>query len=159
MKDKENVYKNELNYIKFLEPQIYSETLKMTTSDGSRFIIKNSEILIELEKLSISESFDYILGENLIRRTDDVKLLYTNEMLQCLYPDGTKISTEISIELLLNNCLYNEIPKYNSSATSVNSIVATRTNNSIYDNLNIVEDVLSNVCNLLTFQSETNYFL
>lgn len=52
----------------------------------------------ELCVLCIKEKTDYRSGEILIRRKDGVKLLYNNDGLQCLYPDGTKITTQIYIE-------------------------------------------------------------
>lgn len=56
----------------------------------------------KLKSLYVLENYDYIRGEQYVRREDGVRVVYSNNGSVCSYPDGTKITTNFN-EILLPN--------------------------------------------------------
>lgn len=48
--------------------------------------------------MCLMESYDYVGGTLMVQRQDEIRIVYSTENIRCLFPDGTKITTEIFTE-------------------------------------------------------------
>lgn len=101
--DAENMkFQNEITFLEFLRDKNNVDSFKMTTTCGRQYLIENGQIVAKLNEIYCRENFDYIYDENYIRREDGLKIIYNSDGTICMYPDGTKITTEFD-EILLSN--------------------------------------------------------
>lgn len=77
-------------------PELAEKTCKMTTSDGSVYVVKSGTIDHHLKSLWSTEIYDYQRNECLLRREDGFKINVAHDSTRCIYSDGTQIWSSMS---------------------------------------------------------------
>ncbi|XP_073838457.1 male sterile (2) 34Fe [Musca autumnalis] len=113
---------DELKFLMYISTlyEINYVHLKITTSQGRNINLSRHGKIYEEKPFFLQEWHDYFANESYCERSDGVKMIWTQEALQCYHQDGTVITTQIEEKLC--GCIPDEFDLQISESSSHNML-------------------------------------
>ena len=99
-KEATQLHQDSITSIHFLKNLFDLSTFKMTLPCGEVFSVEHDMIIDKLETIESEQMLNKVTGSLHIIRADGIKIMYTEDLLKCRFPDGTLITTWLNDDSL-----------------------------------------------------------